>query len=390
MQRSIGSASRFVLPALLVAAVSRGALADEFFAATNPLPSELFKLEWTTGAIVSIGMIPNIEPTDLAMSPQGVLYASTVDQLFVIDPFTAGATFVGNVSTFSSIVGLEFSATGTMYACTYTGEVMTVDPGTAISAPLLALPVNFAGDLAWRDATTMYGLIEAGSGTGLMKIDLTPGGNHAVLGIIAPGIGFWSLDFDGQGNLIAIALDGDVYHIQNYATSADGTLVASTGQPALGGMTTAAGGCPAPQSYCTPGTTSSGCVATLSGTGTPKASAPSGFVIALANAEPLKQGILFYGVDNSGFAPTPWGTGSSFLCVKSPAQRMGVQNTGGSAGTCSGTLSIDWNTFVSSNPGALGAPFSPGQVVFAQAWFRDPPSPKTTSLSDGLRFVVCP
>ena len=31
-----------------------------------------------------------------------------------------------------------------------------------------------------------------------------------------------------------------------------------------------------------------------------------------------------------------------------------------------------------------------GDTVWAQAWFRDPPSPKTTHLSDGLEFVVCP
>lgn len=150
------------------------------------------------------------------------------------------------------------------------------------------------------------------------------------------------------------------------------------------------GGCPALLNFCTAGTTSGGCAATISGSGTPSATAPSGFTISLSNAEPLKQGILFYGIDNNGFTPQPWGTGTSFLCVKAPVQRMGVQNTGGTSGNCDGTLATDWNAFVAANPGTLGAPFAAGAQVYAQGWFRDPPSPKTTSLSNGLSFIVCP
>jgi hypothetical protein len=29
-------------------------------------------------------------------------------------------------------------------------------------------------------------------------------------------------------------------------------------------------------------------------------------------------------------------------------------------------------------------------VIDAQAWFRDPPAPKTTNLSDGREFTVVP
>jgi hypothetical protein len=53
-------------------------------------------------------------------------------------------------------------------------------------------------------------------------------------------------------------------------------------------------------------------------------------------------------------------------------------------------LTLDWNAYVAANPTALGAPFASGQHVFAQGWFRDPSSPKTTMLSDGLEFVVQP
>lgn len=143
-------------------------------------------------------------------------------------------------------------------------------------------------------------------------------------------------------------------------------------------------------SYCTPGTTAIGCLALMSATGSPDANAGSGFVIRASNLDGQRQGLIFYGVDNSGFAPLPWGLSSSFFCVKPPTQRLPVGTSGGTAGVCDGELSADFNSFMAANPSALGGPFQGGEQVYAQAWFRDPPSPKSTSLSDALSFVVCP
>ena len=153
-------------------------------------------------------------------------------------------------------------------------------------------------------------------------------------------------------------------------------------------LTTSAGGMSI--TYCTAGTTSNGCVASIGATGTPSAGAGSGFTISVGAVEGQKQGILFYGINNTGYVPTAWGTGSSYLCVKHPSQRTGVQNSGGTFAACDGVLSLDWNAFIASHPGALGSPFAAGQHVFAQGWFRDPPSPKGTVLSNALEFVVGP
>jgi hypothetical protein len=143
--------------------------------------------------------------------------------------------------------------------------------------------------------------------------------------------------------------------------------------------------------YCTAGTSSSGCVPSISATGIASASSGSGFTVAVGSVEGLKQGILFYGVNNTGFAPTPWTAGSSsYLCVKHPTQRTLTQNSGGSFGQCDGSLALDWNAYIASHSSALGSPFAAGQHVFAQGWLRDPPSPKTTMLSNALEFVVAP
>ncbi len=144
-----------------------------------------------------------------------------------------------------------------------------------------------------------------------------------------------------------------------------------------------------PITYCTPSTTSSGCAPTMGYVGSPNVSASAGFQIRVSNVEPNKQGLIFYGV--SGRAISPWAPNStSYLCVKSPTQRMSLLNSNGTNGLCNGTLSIDWLAWLAANPGALGTPFSAGVGVNAQAWFRDPPAAKTTNLSNGLEFVTAP
>jgi hypothetical protein len=141
-------------------------------------------------------------------------------------------------------------------------------------------------------------------------------------------------------------------------------------------------------SYCTAGTSSHGCVPSIATSGIPSASASSGFTISASGLEGQKQGLVFYGI--SGRLAQPWGTGTSFLCVKAPTQRTTVQSTGGAPQQCDGALAIDWLAYVAANPGALGAPFSAGDIVQAQAWYRDPPSPKTTSLTGAVEFVLVP
>lgn len=146
------------------------------------------------------------------------------------------------------------------------------------------------------------------------------------------------------------------------------------------------GNSPTIASYCTAGTTTHGCVPSIRGIGTPSASAGSGFTIDVDFVEGNKSGLILYGL--SGPQNVPWGSG--FLCVRSPLQRIGVLASGGTSGSCDGHLAIDWNQFIASHPGALGTPFQGGEVVWAQALFRDPWAPSGSSLSDGLWFDVCP
>ncbi len=141
--------------------------------------------------------------------------------------------------------------------------------------------------------------------------------------------------------------------------------------------------------YCTAGTSTNGCVPSIGASGAPSLAAASGYTVTVSNVEGQKLGLLFYGV--SGAAISPWAPlSSSFLCVKTPTQRLAAQSSGGVAGQCNGVFSEDWLAHLSANPQTLGAPFVPGDVVHAQAWYRDPAAAKTTNLSDALEFVLAP
>ena len=139
--------------------------------------------------------------------------------------------------------------------------------------------------------------------------------------------------------------------------------------------------------YCTAGTSTNGCTPTIVAVGAPRVSQSSGFNLRVLNLEGQKQGLVFYGIN--GAAISPWSpTSSSFLCVKAPTQRMTLASSGGTVNQCSGSTSTDWLQFIATTPGALGAPFSAGTTVHAQAWYRDPPAPKTTNLSNAIQWVT--
>jgi hypothetical protein len=140
--------------------------------------------------------------------------------------------------------------------------------------------------------------------------------------------------------------------------------------------------------YCTAGVSTNGCAATLSAIGSPSASGAGSFAVTASSVEGQKLGLIYYGT--SGTLSAPWGGSSSFMCVKPPQQRTTQNNSGGTIGVCDGTLVLDWNAYMASHPGALGQPFSAGDQAYLQGWYRDPPSPKTTALTDALQVFVCP
>lgn len=145
-----------------------------------------------------------------------------------------------------------------------------------------------------------------------------------------------------------------------------------------------------PTAYCTAGTTSNGCVASISANANPNVAHSTACQVTVSNVEGQRAGIVYYGLAQT---VSPWcsqGGGTSTLCVKAPVKRTGVQQTGGTLGLCDGTLSRDWNAFQLANPTALGAPWAAGANFYLQGWFRDPLACKTTNLSNALKMTYVP
>ena len=137
-------------------------------------------------------------------------------------------------------------------------------------------------------------------------------------------------------------------------------------------------------SYCTAGTTLSGCQASMSACGSASASNFGEFFVTASDVEGDRPGILFFG---SAPNNAPWGSSSSTLCVDPPVVRTGTQQAGGAPLTCQGILALDFSAWMEAHP--TKAP-PVGTTTYMQAWFRDPASPKGTSLSDAISFPIAP
>jgi hypothetical protein len=144
------------------------------------------------------------------------------------------------------------------------------------------------------------------------------------------------------------------------------------------------------ETYCAAGTSASGCQAQITATGTPSASAASGFALSASAVEGDKDGLFYFGAN--GRIANVWGNGTSFQCVLPPVTRAGFQSGTGTPGVCDGAFLQDLNALwcptcpsPQKNPGA-------GAIVQAQLWYRDPQntSNQTTSLSAATEFTVQP
>jgi hypothetical protein len=144
-----------------------------------------------------------------------------------------------------------------------------------------------------------------------------------------------------------------------------------------------------PTPYCTPsGPNSDGCVSDVSAPVQPNTSHTSGCVITISDLPGVRNGILFYGIN--GTMSANWcapGVGTSQLCVVGPPWRTGIQDTGGTAGFCDGTLVLDWDAYQLGTPGAMGQPWSTGDQAWVQGWYRSPSDCRTTVLTEAIELT---
>jgi hypothetical protein len=140
--------------------------------------------------------------------------------------------------------------------------------------------------------------------------------------------------------------------------------------------------CTAKTGFCGPGS--------ISASGTPSASATSGFVIQAGPALDNRAGIFMYSSQGRGNVPFSGGT----LCLGTPGVlRSPAVNSGGApfptGPACDGVFSIDWNAFAQGMAGGNPAAFlkTIGQQVNVQVWGRDTVN-TGPYLSNALEYLV--
>jgi hypothetical protein len=261
------------------------------------------------------------------------------------------------------------------------GNVMRFEPGkppvTQHPASLSDPPAGpFAFDVAAAGATQFQWQRRANSGVWL---DLAEGLNvEAATGLALTAAGaetdslvVTDVELGNAGPAIELrARAGDGC---GFDFSAAATLTSESGPPCT------------PTTYCTAGTSASGCQALLGATGVASATAPSGFVVTASGVEGQKDGLFFFGTN--GQQANLWGNGTSYQCVVPPVKRCGLLAGPGTVGACDGSLELDLNAYLRANP--VKDP-GIGAVVQIQLWYRDPAntSNQSTSLSNALEFCV--
>ncbi len=142
------------------------------------------------------------------------------------------------------------------------------------------------------------------------------------------------------------------------------------------------------ESYCTAGTMTNGCVASITANANPKTDHSNAVTVAVSSAEGQKAGLIYCGLSRHA---APWcaSGGTSFLCVKAPTQRTALQDTAGTANACDGAMTLDWSA-LQLGGGTLGSPFTAGNKVDLQAWFRDPTACRTTNLTKAGELTYQP
>jgi hypothetical protein len=122
----------------------------------------------------------------------------------------------------------------------------------------------------------------------------------------------------------------------------------------------------------------------MGATGTASATSAAPFLVTCSSVLNQVSGLLIYSHSPSA-APFQGGT----LCVSTPLKRTSTQTSGGTVGgpDCSGTFGFDFNAHIQSG---VDPTLVASSEVFCQYWSRDPASASTTSLSNGLHFLLNP
>lgn len=231
----------------------------------------------------------------------------------------------------------------------FPGEFWTAPGGDFVAAPSATLSVDALGIYLWPSTPAAVADVQSW--------------------VDAPGTDFgWLIKLDVE----TVAQTTKVFGTSEAAVAAERPLLIVDYSP------------PPVLPYCVPGLSSLGCAVVMAPSGTPSASAGSGFVLSLLHAPPQRAASLVYSL--TGPAALPFH--GSLLCIAPPLVRSSVVQTDGSDPGCGGGASLDFNTRVASG---IDPRLVAGTVAYLQWHVRDPANPQGSLVtSDALRVELLP
>jgi glucose/arabinose dehydrogenase len=208
-------------------------------------------------------------------------------------------------------------------------------------------------------------------------------GSPASFSTTAGGTGPFTYQWRKDGNAIpgatgatyaiAAVSGGDAGQYTVEVGGACGAVQSAPAQLVVSGVTSV---------YCTAQANSQGCLPVIGSSGTPSASAGSGYFVAATKVLPQATGLFIY--STTGPAATPFQGG--FICGAGVLRRATTPPSSGS-GRCGGVLRIDFNAYIASG---LDPALVAGAQYWGQFWSRDPLSASGTNLTDAATAVICP
>lgn len=355
---------------------------------------DILRIDPVTANATHIGSVSGIEFNSLSRDPQNRLFAvnhaaAEHPRLWRVDP-VLGTVWPMHQVFLNDVRALAHSPDGKLYAIDQAGGShswlyeldLTVPPGSSAikilideilfgTQGLTILGASFASDGTFYGWSDWLGLIE------IDPLDATPTDVNGL--------------FDGNNLIQSLAVAQDGTAIGGYENLYDVDL--ATGAMTLIGGPIGFGGVrgleflqDGPVPYCVGSLTSEFCIPTMTWTGSPSATAGSGFSVNGTKFPSNRPGLLYY--STSGPAAVAFGPG--WRCVGAPIVRTQAQvSTGTAAQDCDGTLSFDFNAWIASG---TDPQLTAGARVWCQYWVRDPPlnPPGQWALSDALQFDIDP
>ena len=209
-----------------------------YLVSTSEANSRLYSVDASSGSSTLIGSTGIPFLSDIAISGSGDLYGTNGFELYSINPNNAVSSLVDFISGVTFLSGLDFDTSGTLWGVDEgVNEVYTIDTTTAAGTFQFGTGVPFNGDIAHEAGDIFYANGPLLSENNLWELDVNAQ-TFSDRGTMVPGIfTFPGLDFDANGNLFAFTSDGDIYEIQNYATTATGVFSASSSIMNISGAT---------------------------------------------------------------------------------------------------------------------------------------------------------